>query len=114
MPKQRPLKLRAWDGERMYYGIRAISFTEDGQLHRFMDAEGVQRVPKALLQFAGYKDKNKNKIEVYEGDIIGVNGKARVVIRWNSNRWTHQLPAKTIYEVIGNTYENPDLISKKI
>jgi hypothetical protein len=49
MPKQRPLKLRAWDGERIYYGIRAISFTEDGQLHRFMDAEGVKRVPKALL-----------------------------------------------------------------
>ena len=63
------------------------------------------------MQFTGFSDRNKR--EVYEGDIIAVNGKARVVIRWENNRWAHQLPAKTIYEVIGNIYENPELISKK-
>jgi hypothetical protein len=76
-----------------------------------MDAEGVKRVPKALLQFTGFKD--KNALEVYDGDAIAVNGKARVIIKWESNRWNHQLPAKTIYAVIGNVYENPELLAKQ-
>lgn len=111
MTQHRPIRFRAWDGERMYYGIRAISFTEDGRLHRVMDAEGVQRVPEALLQFTGFRD--KMKLEVYDGDVIAVNGKARVIIKWLNNRWSHQLPAKTIYEVIGNVYENPELLAKQ-
>jgi hypothetical protein len=107
----RAIKYRAWADEKIH-DVRAISFTETGEVHRILDTEGVQRVPKALLQFTGFKDKHGR--EVYDGHVLAVNGQARIVIKWESNRWNHQLPKKTIYEIIGDIYQNPELASKKI
>jgi uncharacterized phage protein (TIGR01671 family) len=110
-----PIRYRAWADDKMRE-VRAISFTETGEVHRIMDAEGVQRWPTALLRFTGLKDKNSK--EIFEGDVIRLsNGILHVV----------QLREYTIYghdeilgywkdedsEVLGNNYENPELIAKK-
>ncbi|WP_425905742.1 YopX family protein [Nitrobacter sp. TKz-YC02] len=63
----RPIKYRAWANGKMRE-VRAISFTETGEVHRILDSEGVQRVPEALLQFTGFTDKYDK--EIWVGSIL--------------------------------------------
>mgnify|MGYP001114648483 FL=1 len=62
-----PIKFRAFANGKMRK-VRAISFTETGEVHRILDGEEVQRVPEALLQFTGLRDTNGT--EVYAGYVI--------------------------------------------
>ena len=105
----RPIKFRAYADEKMVR-VRAMSFDDKGDALHIMDEEGVQRVPDSLMQFTGFLDKKRR--EVYEGDIIAVNANAATVMRWQEYRWYPQLPKKTLFEVIGNVHENPELVAK--
>lgn len=114
MTKHRPIRFRAWADDKMR-AVRAVSFTEKGELFRILDAEGVERWPTALMQYTGFKDRKRR--EVYDGDIVAVNGLARTVVEWKEYRWHPQIPKKTVYEVIGNVWESPELLkasNKKI
>lgn len=123
----RTIKFRVWDpnNEIMYtnVGIGQISLYDfDGD--RITEQEGL-----VIMQYTGLKD--KTDVEVYEGDIVHVEDRGKCVICYDS----HQLKYKAVpvslylanagnggwtgfeikywYPVIGNIYENVDLLSKE-
>ena len=88
-------------------------------------------VPETVGQFTGLTDRNGK--EIYEGDIITVNGRYPRVVLWDKMSWS-LMPTKFYqdkyfwvmnlqhpgpdwwetfagkFEVIGNIHDNPDLI----
>ena len=129
----RVIKFRAWDKEegKMYTGIDLFSGDKAELYSHVLDTDqGEWDYPSKenihFMQFTGLKDKNGK--EIYEGDILKTprNRKARVVFGngafWfvgfpfyeksffdkQSKTWKSQNAEK--WEVIGNIYENPELL----
>lgn len=123
----REIKFRAWDkrGKEMYV-VRELSFNEKGLV---IEANTGILKDTILMQYTGLLD--KNGAEIYEDDIViqvGVkqDGKTRLVrkarvVEWvytKSNAGFNIAPSPESYadrtmlrtEIIGNIYENPDLI----
>ena len=122
----REIKFRAWDGKRMFHE----SFCEylNGYGCLFQQFEK----PEALMQYTGLKDKNGK--EIYEGDIVkGITCKgdgvekllgkmffdeaeAEYCIEQNNDYFpvcSIHVTDKNSLEVIGNIYENPELLKLK-
>lgn len=113
----RKIKFRAWDGEKMHYGEEATPFH---------DSEGCfpNEIIEVLknnynwkwMQYTGLKDKNRK--EIYEGDILNFVSnpfdKIPKVVEWNNeyNGYKVLVDAEEngCLEVIGNIYENKDLL----
>jgi uncharacterized phage protein (TIGR01671 family) len=136
---KREIKFRAWDGEQMItesllkeydtYFILDLSgnfypHTRTGDSEFEYDQSELNKKQYTLMQFTGLRD--KNGVEIYEGDVVVNVGKHPHVIQWNeSGFWTAQDSHKNDYgytgralflkhefpniEVIGNIYETPDL-----
>lgn len=133
----RKFKFRVWDsqqkklwyvGERNgfeYYNV-SLDICQSWEVSRARMCYGHSRnTGDVLMQWTGLKD--KNGCDIYEGDILEVDFPTwnlhgvRVVARWDApsfvfdnqvENWTEELKGyiQSRYKVIGNIYENPDLI----
>lgn len=136
----REIKFRAWDENKkiMVYGVEHFYDT----LGEFHDANGREidlyretsfcryrsfgdfideKIP--LMQFTGLKDKNRK--EVYENDILKVEGeKDSQIVKWLEigfdcpNEWDRTVGfiinnGNMGFEIVGNIFENPDLMLDK-
>lgn len=125
----REIKFRIWRGagwnlpnHMVYFSLDDLLFDED-----YTDAKSGG---DKLMQYTGLKDKNGK--EIYEGDVCVRNGHRRVIVFENGafmcypqKHWHHEVDIDHIssirngwflanfvsdIEVIGNLYENCDLL----
>ena len=128
----REIKFRAWDSAKKIMRSVANIYTHSHSVFVLV-REAAGGPPElirteCLMQYTGVKD--KNGVEIYEGDIIrGHTGRYNVdcVVRWSSGNcgfiavptitertYLCLNPGSTkSYEVIGNIYENPELVSNE-
>lgn len=118
----REIKFRAWDklGKKMER-VYAIDFNDAFGWDVCITLNNYRKFAEVeLMQFTGLKDKNGK--EIYEGDIVNYtmfDDGERVekhVIQWQEDRdvigWS-LLPGDENVEVIGNKWENPELLEEK-
>lgn len=113
----RIIKYRAWHKNReCFVPIEAhFGFDTNGELYQ------TDGKPIELMQSTGLKD--KNGVEIYEGDIIVFDSlpKVKVYIEWRKENagfhfgdwYENCFPyTNTDATIIGNIYENPELLDK--
>ena len=103
----------------------------DGKPHRCKNGEMVEEKDAVLMQFTGLKDKNGK--EIYEGDVMqdknvlmkGVDEFGEMVFKDGKFQLKIHMVGKDGYnyfdlincwddfEIIGNIYENPELLKEK-
>ena len=109
----REIKFRAWNGDKM------ITFPE-GMYGAEWDSV-IMSSESVLLQYTGRKDKNNN--EIYDGDIVKAMRGVLYKVIWShhESQWATEIIspkyndvdgfcATSIFEVIGNIYENRELL----
>lgn len=112
------IKFRAWKSWRkptmLYSGQFDIKWSaEDGRYQAIDRTRFDSQWDMPLMQYTGLKDKNGK--EIYEGDIVQL-AQFIIEVKWvnefsrftNKDDYTGFFP-KNI-EVIGNIYENPELL----
>ncbi|QOS98135.1 hypothetical protein JNUCC42_16620 [Brevibacterium sp. JNUCC-42] len=134
----REIKFRIWDKD--YKKMRrcgenthdSMYFDEDGTVYYYNLQNGCGSLPDGtgtydLMQYTGLKDKNGK--EIYEGDILSTDlSRPFLIVEFRNGAFMYQchdndqdyydlmLPTNAknnqdnYLEVIGNMYENPDLI----
>ena len=122
----RQIKFRAWDKDENKF-VKGVDISLGGvTTYPYNDSDLTANV--ILMQFTGLLD--KNGIEIYEGDVLRWNDSRNLEVRWGSVGWvlysdlfksfghpdgstcqefnTYGYVPKS--EVIGNIYENPELL----
>ena len=124
----REIKFRAWDLKtKTMHTVENINFCETVTV-QYNPVKKICLDSVLLMQYTGAKD--KNGVEIYEGDIIRhQSGKygTDFEIKWSpilcgftamqieSGHPSPQLNQGTMcyFEVVGNIYENPELVSNE-
>ena len=131
MSERRVIKFRAWSGKHMYQ-VDALSVVIDDRDNGSFALTSVETQfgeimdefpDHVLMQFTGLHDKNGK--EIYEGDIVDVRTNAPVAVEWDDDaagwkpwsQYNETVPSPgerpEDIEVIGNIYENPELMEGK-
>jgi uncharacterized phage protein (TIGR01671 family) len=121
---QREIKFRAWDTfrKKMSYEPVISDGTDGGETSYVSMNLAIDCFDGVLMQYTGLKDKNGK--EIYEGDIVqrGVilfdRGKFQGYY-YESNggiaeNWEDDLYQERDIEVLGNVYENPELMREGV
>lgn len=121
----REIKFRAWCevDKAMYFNVEyGIDFDDESHypFHRFKGIEYQERHDYHvwhLMQYTGLKD--KNGVEIYESDIVSGDSILKVIFHdsgwWlfsddEKETWPFAACALHLCEVIGNIYENKELL----
>lgn len=119
----REIKFRVWNGESLEELL--IDFTIDKEVKY---KEFYIYPDDIFMQYTGLKDKNKK--EIYEGDIVKNSINDILEVLWDDDRCCFEMRGRydkshvikqldcdiiidLNIEVIGNIYENPELLEQK-
>lgn len=117
----REIKFRVWDSERKkILPIQRHSFKTGKSMPYGWN---IEYVFDGLMQYTGLKDKNRK--EIYEGDILLYDSGSKTSVFYNNGAFVRSYGNSNMYllydsfiedgclcnyEVIGNIYENPELL----